>query len=116
MWNVILTTRFENWFDEQELSVRKKILADLLALETYGPNLGRPTVDSVYGSRHSNMKELRIQCQGKPFRAFFAFDPLRRAVVLCAGKKSGNEKRFYKEMISIADSEFSQYLAELEKR
>lgn len=116
MWNVILTERFEIWFDEQELPVRKKIAADLLSLETYGPHLGRPAVDAVYGSCHSNMKELRIQCRGKPFRAFFAFDPLRQAVILCAGNKSGNEKRFYKEMIAAADSEFTKYLATLEKR
>ena len=44
-------------------------------------------------------------------RFFFAFDPLRKAIVLCAGDKDGmNEKRFYKEMITLADREFSQHL------
>lgn len=60
------------------------------------------------------MKELRIQHQGKPLRAFFAFDPLRQAIVLCAGDKS-NDKQFYKRMIALADTEFAAYLANLEK-
>ncbi len=57
------------------------------------------------------MKELRVQHHGLPIRTFFAFDPLRKAIVLCAGDKDGmNEKRFYKEMITLADREFSQHL------
>lgn len=62
------------------------------------------------------MKELRIQSSGQPLRAFFAFDPNRKAVMLCAGNKVGNEKRFYKQMIPIADREFTNYLAQLEDK
>ncbi|MBD2812388.1 type II toxin-antitoxin system RelE/ParE family toxin [Xenorhabdus sp. Vera] len=114
VWVVILTPRFENWFDVQDIDMQKKILADLSVLEIFGPQLGRPAVDALYGSKFSNMKELRIQCKGRPIRAFFAFDPLRQAIVLCAGDKTGNEKRFYKEMISIADAEYETYLENLE--
>ncbi|EMC6097022.1 type II toxin-antitoxin system RelE/ParE family toxin, partial [Salmonella enterica] len=40
----------------------------------------------------------------------------RRAIVLCAGDKTGlNEKRFYKDMIKLADSEYRKHLAKLEK-
>lgn len=57
------------------------------------------------------MKELRIQYAGSPIRAFIAFDPERRAVVLCAGDKTGlNEKKFYKDMIKLADAEFRNHL------
>ncbi|MFZ4449165.1 type II toxin-antitoxin system RelE/ParE family toxin, partial [Klebsiella pneumoniae] len=58
-----------------------------------------------------NMKELRVQHHGLRIRAFFSFDPLRKAIVLCAGYKDGmNEKRFYKDIITLADREFSQHL------
>lgn len=85
-------------------------------LEKFGPKLGRPYVDTLNGSNFANMKELRIQHAGNPVRAFFAFDPTRRAIVLCAGDKTGiNEKRFYKDMIRLADSEYRKHLAKLEK-
>ena len=60
------------------------------------------------------MKELRIQSKGKPLRAFFAFDPRRKAILLCAGNKSENEKRFYKVMIPLADKEYQAHIDNLE--
>lgn len=61
------------------------------------------------------MKELRIQSKGQPIRAFFAFDPKRRGIVLCAGDKTGDEKRFYEVMIPIADKEFAAHLEKQKK-
>lgn len=58
-----------------------------------------------------NLKELRVRHDGAPIRAFFAFDPVRRAIVLCAGDKTGNE-RFYGRMIPIAEAEFGRFLSE----
>ena len=58
-----------------------------MVLEQQGPSLGRPLVDTVYDSKFTNMKELRIQHRGNPLRAFFAFDPKRQAIVLCIGDK-----------------------------
>lgn len=85
-------------------------------LEKFGPKLGRPYVDTLKGSDFPNMKELRIQHAGNPIRAFFAFDPARRAIILCAGDKTSiNEKRFYKKMIEQADSEYRKHLATQEK-
>lgn len=110
MWKIIFTSRFDAWLLEQEDAAQEKILADLSNLEFYGPNLPRPYADTVKGSRHKNMKELRVQYSGRPLRAFFAFDPNRQAIVLCAGDKS-NDKRFYTTMIRIADNEFSAHLA-----
>ncbi|MBF0235924.1 MAG: type II toxin-antitoxin system RelE/ParE family toxin, partial [Desulfamplus sp.] len=66
-------------------------------------------------SCHSNMKELRIQSRGEPIRAFYAFDQHRNGIVLCAGNKTGNEKRFYEVMIPIADREFTAHLEKLKK-
>ena len=72
MWAVIFTPRFDAWLQEQEEGMQEKVLADLSNLETYGPKLSRPYADSVKGSRHKNMKELRVQYSGRPVRAFFA--------------------------------------------
>lgn len=56
------------------------------------------------------MKELRIQSQGEPLRVFFAFSPSRSSILLCAGNKTGNDKRFYEVMIPLADHEYTEYL------
>lgn len=113
LWSVLFTKRFELWLEQQDEPTKISVYAALQRLELYGPHLARPYADSIYNSMHSNMKELRIQHKGKPIRAFFAFDPLRQAIVLCAGDKS-NDKKFYERMIAIADQEFVNYLATME--
>ncbi|EII9568405.1 type II toxin-antitoxin system RelE/ParE family toxin [Salmonella enterica] len=116
MWQIITTRCFDEWFLAQEESLRESVYEAMGILEKFGPKLGKPYVDTLNGSDFSNMKELRIQHAGNPVRAFFAFDPVRRAVVLCAGAKTGvNEKRFYKDMIKLADSEYRKHLAKPEK-
>ena len=75
-----------------------------------GPLLGRPFVDSLKGSRHSNMKELRYDADGGIWRVAFAFDPERKAVLLVGGDKSGaGQVRFYRHLLRIADKRFDQY-------
>lgn len=113
MWTVLFGKVFEQWLLEQEEGLQDKVLADLLNLQKYGPRLPRPYADTVKGSWYNHMKELRIQYAGCPIRAFFAFDPVRQAIVLCAGDKS-NDKAFYEKMIRIADTEFSFHLTSLE--
>ncbi|HEY3591122.1 MAG TPA: type II toxin-antitoxin system RelE/ParE family toxin [Buttiauxella sp.] len=116
MWEVITTECFDGWFFAQDDALRESVYEAMGVLEKFGPNLGRPYVDTLYGSDFPNMKELRIQHAGTPIRAFFAFDPKRRAIVLCAGDKTGvNEKRFYKDMLRLADIEYRHYLNNLEK-
>ena len=112
MWTVITTELFNQWFDQQDESTQEKVLAALMVLEQQGPSLGRPLVDTVYDSKFTNMKELRIQHRGNPLRAFFAFDPKRQAIVLCIGDK-GNKKRFYKEMLATADQQYECHLRTL---
>lgn len=112
MWDVETTERFDEWFYQQTLALKEDVLAAMHILAEYGPQPGRPYVDTVKASTYPNMKELRIQHAGTPVRAFFAFDPSRKAIVLCAGDKTGRlEKQFYKEMIKLADAEFCQHLA-----
>jgi len=113
MWDVITTDRFDESFDSMDDNDRANIIAGMLLLEAKGLALSRPYADTVEGSKFSNMKELCVQSKGKPLRAFFAFDPKRKAILLCAGNKSKNEKRFYKVMIPIADKEYQIHLNNL---
>lgn len=116
MWQVDTTDTFDEWFDALDDTDRANVLASLMLLKEKGPMLPRPHADTVNDSTHSNMKELRVQSKGRPLRAFFAFDPLRSAILLCAGDKTGDEKRFYKEMIPVADREFTAHLANVNKK
>ena len=110
MWKIITTDTFDEWFDCLSDSDRTNVIAGMLLLQELGPHLSRPYADTVNGSKYTNMKELRIQSKGDPLRAFFAFDPTRKGILLCAGNKKGNEKRFYKHMIPLADNEYETYL------
>ena len=104
------TDTFERWFTSLNDTDRARVLAALLVLREKGPGLSRPYADTLRGSRYSDMKELRIQSRGEPIRAFLAFDPARTGIVLCAGNKVGNEKRFYDEMLPVAEREFTNWL------
>jgi len=112
MWTVITTDLFDTWFRELDDVDRNNTAAYLLLLQDKGPQLSRPYADTLEGSKIKNLKELRIQSKGRPIRAFFAFDPRRQAIILCAGDKTG-DKRFYKKMIPIAETEFDQYMKKL---
>ena len=92
------------------------LLAHIELLEQFGPQLRRPRVDTLNGSRHANMKELRFDAAGGVWRFAFAFDPKRKAIVLCGGDKSGRSgKRFYRELIRKPDARFSAHVSRLKK-
>ena len=111
-WAVELGDEFEAEFDALPEVVRIEILALSLLLEQFGPQLGRPRADTLQGSRHANMKELRFSAADNEWRVAFAFDPKRKAILLVAGSKSGtSEKRFYRELIRKADARFDAHLA-----
>lgn len=85
-------------------------------LENLGPQLGRPQVNTLKASKYSNMKELRFVADNGVWRVAFAFDPDRKAILLVGGNKSGvNQRRFYKQLIKIADERFSGHLEQLKK-
>jgi hypothetical protein len=115
-WAVEIGDEFEPEFDRLPEDVRTEILALALLLERLGPQLGRPRADTLHGSRHANMKELRFSAADGEWRVAFAFDPKRRAILLVAGDKSGgSEKRFYRELIRKADDRFNAHLSRLRK-
>jgi hypothetical protein len=113
-WNIIFDPDFKIWFYQQEQGFQQEAFAVLSVLEEFGPKLGRPRVDTLEGSTFSNMKELRIQYKGEPWRILFAFDPQRQAILLVGGNKTGN-KRWYKENIPIADKRYTEYLELLQE-
>ena len=82
-------------------------------LQEFGPNLKRPHVDTIEDSEFPNMRELRIQHEGRPYRVLYAFDPRRVGILLVGGDKTGND-RWYKEYIPKADAIYRQHLSELE--
>lgn len=115
-WIIELGDEFEPEFDALHEDVQTEILALARLLQQFGPRLGRPRVDTLNGSRHANMKELRFSASGREWRVAFAFDPKRRGILLLAGDKSGvSSTRFYRELIRKADVRFDAHLARLRK-
>ncbi len=115
-WKVSFHENLEAEFDALDEAVEDELLAHAKLLEHFGPQLGRPRVDTLNGSRHANMKELRFDADNGVWRVAFAFDPKRRAVLLVAGDKSGgSEKRFYRQLIAKADERFDSHLLRLKK-
>ena len=108
-WTVLLDEEFEIWLESQEAGLGREVLAHAGLLKAHGPSLGRPRVDTVEGSKFQNMKELRIQYQGDPWRVLFAFDPERKAVLLVGGNKRG-DNRWYKKNVPVADERFRRHL------
>ncbi len=82
-----------------------------------GYQLRRPHADTLKGSRHSNMKELRFKVNNGVWRVAYAFDPQRQAIILVAGDKTGvSQKRFYKQLITKADQRFNDHLRQLKEK
>ncbi len=113
-WRVRIAEEFEPEFFALQQEVQDTILTTTRLLRQFGPQLGRPQVDTLNGSRHVNMKEMRLSAAGGEWRVAFAFDPARRAMLLVAGDKSGGRgRRFYRELIRKADERFDRHLARL---
>ena len=113
-WRVEFHDDFEPEFLAFELAVQEALLAVAKLLADFGPQLGLPYVNTLKGSKHANMKELRFEALNGEWRAAFAFDPQRQAILLVAGDKSGGgEKRFYRQLIAKADKRFSAHLDHL---
>jgi hypothetical protein len=115
-WTVEIGNEFEPEFNNLHEDVRTEILALSRLLQQFGPQLGRPRVDTLNGSRYANMKELRFGAADGEWRLAFAFDPRRKAILLVAGDKSGgSEKKFYRQLIAKADQRFDAHLSRLKQ-
>lgn len=110
-WSVIFEDEFDAEFQSMPEGLQDEILAHSILLRDYGPSLGRPAVDTLKGSKHSNMKELRFNWKDGVWRVAFAFDPKRQAILLAAIDKSGmGTRRVYKKLITLADRRYDRYL------
>ncbi len=112
-WEVEMTEQAETWFLGLDRRDRRRVAEAVDALVERGPSLGRPIVDRVKGSRHTNMKELRSV--GGHLRALFAFDPRRTAIVLLGGDKAGDWTGWYERNVPLADDLYDAYLIEIER-
>ena len=115
-YEVSIDPAFEDDLSTLGIKVRRALYAKVQLLEAYGPYLRQPHADTLNGSRHSNMKELRFDADSGKWRVAFAFDPERKAILLVAGDKSGvNQSKFYKSLIATANDRYDQHLKELNK-
>ena len=113
-WSILFHDDFADEFASLTESLQDELLAHALLLRNFGPGLGRPTVDTLKGSKHSNMKEMRFAWAGEVWRVAFAFDPERQAILLVGGDKGGaDQRRFYKRLIAVADERFDRHLTTL---
>ena len=88
--------------------------ASVQLLEARGPHLGFPHSSGVHSSRHAQMRELRTQHGGRPYRTLYAFDPRRMAILLIGGDKTGDD-RWYEVNVPIADRLYDEHLEQLRK-
>lgn len=116
LWQIGFHDDFLVEFNTFLRPIRNEMLASLKVLAEFGPALGRPRVDTLNGSSHSNMKELRFNSRNQVWRVAFAFDPARTVILLAAGEKSGgSERRFYRQLIAKADKRLDGHLKQLEQ-
>ena len=112
-WKVEYTDEFEAWWIDLAEETQDDIDRVVMLLEEHGPTLGYPYSSDIKGSRLA-LRELRVQSGGHPIRVLYAFDPVRSALLLIGGDKTGNE-RWYLENVPKAERLFEEHLNELEQ-
>jgi hypothetical protein len=113
-WHAEYTDEFGAWWDGLTADEQEDINAMVILLQRFGPALRFPYTSSVVSSRHAHMRELRVQHAGRPYRVLYAFDPLRRAIFLIGGDKTGND-RWYDTHVPLADRLYDDRLAQLRR-
>ena len=114
MWVVEYTDEFEAWWETLSVAEQDAVDYSVGLLENEGPSLRFPHSTNVIQSKHGAMRELRSQCEGRPLRTFYAFDPRRTAILLIGGDKTGDDK-FYDVMVPRADKIYDVYLKEIQE-
>ena len=113
-WDVEYTDEFGNWWEGLTETEQESVRASVKLLENFGPELPFPHCSGITTSRHRNMRELRVQHAGRPYRVLYAFDPRRCAILLIGGEKIG-KNRWYEEYVPIADRLYDEHLEALRK-
>ncbi len=113
-WEVEFTEEFGVWWEDLSEDEQESVAFAVSLLEEKGPHLPRPHADNVKQSKYPNMKELRCQHEGRPYRVLFAFDPRRIGILLIGGDKTGNP-RWYDEHVPKADSLYEAHLESIKR-
>ena len=113
-WDVEYTDEFETWWDGLTVEEQESVYASVGLLEERGPQLGHPHSSGIESSKHSHMRELRIQHAGRPYRVLYAFDPRRSAILLIGREKTGDD-RWYEKYVPLADRLYDEHLEALRK-
>jgi hypothetical protein len=113
-WEIEYSDEFEQWWDGLDIAEQDSIDSSMIMLIERGPELGRPHADKLQGAKYSNLKELRVQHEGRPYRILFVFDPRRVGYLLIGGDKTGNP-RWYDEFIPVAEKIYAQHLKEIDE-
>lgn len=108
-WDVEFTEEFGEWWETLSLAEQEDVALVVNLLVERGPTLRHPYSSGIARSRFSQMRELRIQHSGRPYRVLYAFDPRRAAILLVGGDKTGND-RWYEIFIPIADRLYERHL------
>jgi hypothetical protein len=117
-WKVNFDDAFDVEFEKFTDAEQDWLLTAAKALGIAGPQVGRPHVDTLNGSKHTNMKELRYKSDDgtQVWRAAFAFDPNQQAIILCAADKQGvSSDTFYKTLIAKADKRYDDHLKRMKE-
>lgn len=110
-WTVEFHADFAVEFMGLNEEVQDELAAHVELLKAAGPQLRRPYAETLKGSVHANMKELRFDAADGVWRVAYAFDPERKAILLVAGDKSGvSQRRFYAALIRKADQRYDAHL------
>jgi hypothetical protein len=109
-WELLVTEEFERWWYALTEEHQDALTARIAMLRDHGPALGRPTVDTIAGSRIANLKELRATVGRAHLRVLFVFDPARRAVLLVGGNKAGQWQSWYRQAIPQAEELYARHI------
>ena len=113
-WEVEYTDEFEGWWTNLSEEEQVSVDAYVLLLEDKGPQLRYPYCSGISGSKHSHMRELRVQHGGNPYRILYAFDPRRSAILLLGGCKVGDDG-WYDKNVPVADDLYDEHIKALKK-
>jgi hypothetical protein len=112
IWDVEYTDELGGWWTALSEEEQESVAASVRLLEVRGPTLGFPHSSKIFGSKHTHLRELRVQHDGRPLRVLYAFDPRRCAILLIGGDKTGDD-RWYDVNVPIADRLYDDHLAQL---
>ena len=114
VYEVEYTDEFGDWWNGLSEPEQESVAATVGLLEAKGPHLKFPHSSGIESSRHSHMRELRVQHGGDPYRVLYAFDPRRAAILLIGGNKAGDD-RWYDRFVPVADRIYDAHLETLEE-